>query len=132
MLKSRTLKIVVLVCLVVILVGAGSAFAASVTITPPATGSISAGVGEATVEGFTVTNYEFTLNATDPTKVDSVTITLNSAATEVHVEFVKSSGYFYNCGGSGTTWECDTTVSGHELLTQSIDTINVVAVNNRP
>jgi len=132
MLKSRSLKVVLIICLVFVLAGAGSAFAAGITFTPPTTGAISAGVGESAVQGFTVTNYEFSLNDVDPTKVDSVVLVLNSEATEVHAEFVDSTNYFYNCSGGGKTWTCDTTVSGHQLLTQEINTINVVAVNNNP
>lgn len=129
MLRSRTFKIVLALCLVIVLAGTTTAFAESVNFDAPASGDLNVGQGVApAVTGFTVSSFQFVENPGDPTILASLTVTLDKPATEVKVKLV-STGSFYECTENvvPTAWTCDS-VAGVALA--EINTINVVAINN--
>jgi hypothetical protein len=121
----RNFKVLFVVIVVVILSAATYAFAAANTV--PDT---KAGDGTGTVSGYTVTDVVYTLNATTPTTLDSVSFDLGAAAAtgKVKAQLVATTGTWYTCTQVGVTtvWTCDTT----GLTASSIDQLRVVAASN--
>src|SRR5207248_41845 len=78
--RRRTMKVATLVkigigAVVALAIGVGAyAFTASNTVP-----STNVGAGSGTVSGYTVTNLHYTLNATTPTNIDSLTFTVSPA-----------------------------------------------------
>lgn len=119
----KNLKVLFAVVAILAIAAASYAFAASNTV--PAT---KAGDGTGAVSGYTVTSVVYTLNATNPNTLDSVSFDLGAAAAtgKVKAQLV-SSGSWYNCTlDTGTVWICDTT----GLTVSSIDQLRVVAASN--
>jgi hypothetical protein len=115
------LKVMFVVVVVVVLAVSAYAFAAANTV--PAT---KAGAGSGIVSGYTVTNVDYNLNATDPTILDSVDFTLSAAATTVKIKLVAAGSTWYDCAlVSGMDWTCDTTTPSISVAT--IDQLDVVA-----
>ena len=104
MFQSRTLKISLIIIVILAVAGAASALAAANTV--PDT---YAGDGSGTISGYTVTNIEYNLNATDPGDIDSVEFDLNAAATAVTVQLVDPAGNWFTCSNVGNHWTCTTT-----------------------
>ena len=121
----RNFKILFVLFVVVAISVTAYAFAASNTV--PAT---KAGDGVGTVSGYTVTGVAYTLNATDPSTLDSVEFDLGAAAAtgQVKAQLVATTGSWYTCTEVGVTtvWTCDTT----GLTASSIDQLRVVASGN--
>ena len=121
----RNFKVLFVVIVVIILSAATYAFAAANTV--PDT---KAGDGTGTVSGYTVTDVVYTLNATTPTTLDSVSFDLGAAAAtgKVKAQLVATTGTWYTCTQVGVTtvWTCDTT----GLTASSIDQLRVVAASN--
>ena len=71
-----------------------------------------AGDGSGTVSGYTITNIDYTLLASDPTKVDSLTLDAAptagaGAATDVRIT-VDAGSTWITCSGPVTnTWTCN-------------------------
>jgi hypothetical protein len=91
--RSRILGI-----LVVAVALATGAYAFTATNTVPAS---SAGSGSGTISGYTVSGIAYTLNATTPTDIDSMTFTLNSSATTVKTKIVSGSTTYTTCSIAG-------------------------------
>jgi hypothetical protein len=88
-----------------VLATATYAFTASNTV--PAS---KAGDGSGAISGYTVSSVAYTLNATNPSNLDSVGFTLDAAASVVKIKLVASGSTWYSCtGGAGNTWTCATT-----------------------
>ena len=84
----------------------GYAFTASNTVP-----TSKAGDGQAAISGYVLSSVNYDLNATDPTKMDAVTFTLNStpAAGSTIKAQVVDGGTWYDCLSSGANVTCDTT-----------------------
>jgi len=70
-----------------------------------------AGDGSNTITGYTVTSVHYTLNGTDPSKVDQVAFTVDStpvAGSTLKAQLV-AGGSWYSCSNSGTAVTCATT-----------------------
>ena len=120
----KNVKVLFVVVAVLAIAAASYAFAASNTV--PAT---KAGDGTGAVSGYTVTSVVYTLNATDPTTLDSVSFDLGAAAAtgKVKAQLVANTGTWYTCTlDTGTVWTCDTT----GLTVSTIDQLRVVAASN--
>jgi len=118
----RNFKILFVVFVVLAISVTAYAFAASNTVPDTLAGD---GVG--TVSGYTVTSVAYTLNATDPSTLDSVAFDVGATATTVKVQLVATTGSWYACTlGTGTTWSCTTT----GLDVSTIDQLRVVAAGN--
>lgn len=118
----RNFKILFVVAVIAIISVASYAFAAANTV--PAT---KAGDGLGVVSGYTVTSVAYTLNATTPNTLDSVSFDVGAAATVVKVQLVATTGSWYACTlGTGTTWSCTTT----GLTVSTIDQLRVIAASN--
>jgi hypothetical protein len=103
---------------------AAGAYAFTASNTVPNT---NAGSGAGTISGYTVSNVAYTLNGTDPTKMDAVTFTLDKAAGTVKAQ-VQSTGSWYDCtNSSGNNWSCDTT--SPQASVAPADQLSVVATS---
>jgi hypothetical protein len=87
-----------------------------------------AGDGSGTISGYTVSAIAYTLNTTDPTKVDKVAFTLSSAATSVKVKAVASGSTYQDCTVTGgTSVSCDWAAAS-EPTVAAVDQLRVIAV----
>ena len=120
MFRSRMLRTFVII--VVILVFATTAYALAASNTVP---DSYAGEGAGTVSGYNVTNLQFNLNATNASNIDSVTFTLDAAATNVMVRLVTTGSYYTCTNTSGFNWSCDTTSPQATVL--ATDEVRVIA-----
>jgi hypothetical protein len=118
----RNLKVLSIVAVVIVLAVSTYAFAAANTV--PTT---TAGDGSGVISGYTVSNVVYNLNATDPSTLDSVDLSLSAAATQVQIKLVAAGTTWYDCTVvSSNDWTCDT--SGATVV--SMDELEVVAASN--
>jgi hypothetical protein len=115
----RSSKIFI-VLLVLIFASAAFAFAAGNTV--PVT---RAGEGVSVTSGYTVSNVVYNLNATTPSNIDSVTFTLNAAASNVKIRLV-TTGSYYTCTNVGLNWTCTTT--SPQATVSAADELRVIAI----
>lgn len=120
MFKFRSTKMFVSVLMVLVFATAAFAFAATNTV--PAS---YAGEGASVTSGYTITNVVYNLNATTASNVDSVTFTLNAAASTVKVRLVTTGSYYSCTNTSGTNWSCATT--SPQVTVSAADELRVVA-----
>ena len=108
MLTGKTVMMVAgLGVLAALLVGAGFAFTAANTV--PAS---KAGEGAGTITGYNVASVHYVLNTTDPTKVDTVTFTLDSApvaGSTIKVRLDTAGTTWYTCTNTTVNVTCTTT-----------------------
>ena len=88
----------ILGALVVAIALATGVYAFTATNTVPAS---NAGSGSGTISGYTVSGIAYTLNATTPTDIDSMTFTLDAAATTVRAKIVSGSTTYTACSIAG-------------------------------
>jgi hypothetical protein len=119
MFNRRVYKFLAIVAALLIFSTIAYAFAAGITVPDS-----NAGYGDGTVNGYTVSAIDYTLNA-DPTNLDSVDITLNTAADEVQVR--ANGGAWTPCTGGPSTWTC-----GLSITVESAASLEVVAYTNVP
>lgn len=118
--KSRSAFTAVLLAAVL----ASGSYALTAANTVPAS---KAGDGEGAVSGYTASAIHYNLNATDPSKADSVTFTLDTAPAAggaVKVEVDDASGTWYSCTNVTTAVTC---VLGTGVSVSTIDQLRVVA-----
>lgn len=129
MFRSRNIKWFLIVLVMFILASVVYAFAASNTVTDS-----KAGDGSGTITGFAVTNVVYTLNPTDPTTLQTVTFTLDSAAGTVKLCMVGSgtppaftcTGSWYPCTVTGGT-SVSCTIGG-AVTVLAANALEVVAI----
>ncbi len=100
--KSRIAMLVV----ALLLMALTYAFAAGNSVSPS-----KAGDGSAAVGGYTVTNVQYTLLGSDPSKIDAVQFDLDAAARTVYAA-LSNDGTTWSwsaaCNNTaGNTWQCD-------------------------
>lgn len=109
--------------------GGAYAFTAANTV-PPST----AGAGSAPVSGYTVTNIHYSLNATTPANVDSLTFTISpsipsTGSGKVIVQAALTTGgpnnYACSTDTTGSTVTCATT--SPQLTADKLSSLTVVA-----
>jgi hypothetical protein len=105
-----------------VLVFATTAFAFAATNTVPAT---YAGEGASTTSGYIVTNVVYNLNAATASNIDSVTLTLDAAASTVKVRLVTTGSYYSCTNTSGNNWSCATTAP--QATVAAADELRVIA-----
>jgi hypothetical protein len=120
MYKFRSIKMFASAMMVLVFATAAFAFAATNTV--PAS---FAGEGASTTSGYTVTNVVYNLNATTASNIDSVSFTLNAAASTVRVRLVTTGSYYTCTNPSGNNWTCDTT--SPQATVAAADELRVVA-----
>ena len=121
MFTKGTIKLVIIVVIALALSGFTYAFAAANTV--PAT---YAGDGAGTISGYTITNVVYHLNGSNPGNIDTVTFTLNAAATSVSIKLVAAGSTFYTCSVSGGT---SVTCNTPRCDGNSCDELRVIASN---
>lgn len=104
---TRILKIkyLVIFALVLILTGVTYAFAAANTV--PVS---KAGDGSGDISGYTASAIHYALNATNPTTIDTITFTLNSAPIEgsvIKIKLVSTGSTWYTCTNTGVAVTCN-------------------------
>ena len=100
------LRILASIALLLILSAVAYGFAAANTV--PASG---AGDGAGAITGYAISNVQYSLNATTPANIDSVSFTVTpgggaGAPTTVKAKLVSSSTTYSPCSLSGSTWTC--------------------------
>jgi hypothetical protein len=124
MTRNRRRRLVLAAVVAVMLAVAAYGFTATNTVP----GS-NAGDGSGTIAGYTVSNIAYTLNTTDPTKVDKVAFTLSAAATSVKAKAVASGSTYQDCTVTGgTSVSCDWPTAS-EPTVASVDQLRVIAVS---
>jgi hypothetical protein len=119
-LRPRT---IVAVGLALIVGSSAYGFAASNTVP-----TSKAGDGAGAVSGYTASAITYVLEATDSSMIDTVTFTLDAAASQVEVQLV-SGGTWYTAdnGGSGNVWTVDPAAGS--VTATSVNTLRVVATS---
>lgn len=92
---------------VIALAIAGGAYAFTASNTVPAT---TAGAGSGAVSGYTVTNLHYSLNATTPVNIDSLTFTITPVVPSTSAGKVIISAQLST--GGPTTYTCTTDTTG--------------------
>ena len=113
--------IVGLVTAVVIGVGAYT-FTASNTVD-----ATSAGAGSGAISGYSATSVAYTLNSSDPSKIDAVAFTLSPVTTTTVKAQLVPSGAWYSCTNSSGSVSCATT--SPQATVAASTSLTVVAVN---
>jgi len=120
------------VAIVAAMAVAGGAYAFTASNTVP---SSTAGAGSGAVSGFTVTNLHYSLNATTPLNIDSLTFTVspvipNTGSGKVIVQAILTTGgpntYTCTTDATGATVTCPTT-SPTQLTADKLSSVTVVA-----
>ena len=97
------------------------AFTASNTVP-----STKVGQGEGAISGYTVSAVAYSLSASNPANIDSVSFTLDSAATSVRAKLVSASSTYTTCSVSGgTSVTCD---FSPDVSVASANELSVIAV----
>ena len=123
MTRNRRRRLVLAALLALVVAAAAYGFTAT-NVVP----SSYAGDGNGTINGYTVSNIAYTLNTTDPTKVDKVTFTLSAAATTVKAKAVASGSTYQDCTVTGgTSVSCDWPAASEPTVV-SVDQLRVIAV----
>jgi hypothetical protein len=114
--SMKTVRLVrILVSLIVILFLASIAYAYTASNTVPAN---RAGYGSASISGYVVDDVSYNLSTSDPRKIDSVTLSLDAAASTVKIKLVSSGTTYYDCTNtSGNNWSC--AVGGAVTITEA-------------
>lgn len=103
----------------------GYAFTATNTVSTPK----KLGDGSAVISGYTISAVAYTLNATNPQNLDTVTFTTSAAATTVKLKLVSGGSTWYSCtttnGPTNTNWSCTTT--SPQATASTADELRVVA-----
>ena len=94
-----------------------------------------AGVGQATISGYAVTNVAYTQDSSDPSTLSAVDFDLDSNATQVQVKFddsnaVLTSSGWIDCTGAGSTIAHTSPYHVHCVLPgvdSRLDTLTVAA-----
>ena len=94
------------------------------TSTVPAS---SADSGSGAISGYTVSNVAYSLNASTPTDIDSMTFTLNANATTVKAKVVSGSATYTNCSiAGGVNVTCD---FSPDIAITTADQLSVIATS---
>lgn len=126
---KRKISIVVAAAIAMAIGGGAYVFTASNTVP-----STTAGAGSGAVSGYTVTNLHYSLNATTPANIDSLTFTINPAVPststgKVIISAALSAGgptsYTCTTDAPGTTVTCATTTP--QLTAVLLTGVTVVA-----
>ena len=84
-----------------------------------------AGDGQGTIQGYTISNIAYNLNADgNPSDIDSVTFTLDAAASEVHISFDGGTSWS-SCTPAGVNVTC----SGLNQAVLTAASLRVVAAD---
>ena len=104
LISFKTLPVLAFAGLVAV---AGSGYAAANTVPTSKVGD-----GAGAISGYTVSAIKYVLDSTDPSKVNKVTFTLDSApasGSTVKIKLVSTGSTWYACNMTGANADCTTT-----------------------
>jgi hypothetical protein len=120
--RRRKRYLVLVLVLAVCVAAAMYGFTASNTVTAKA-----AGDGSGSISGFAVSSVAYTLNASDPSKIDAVAFTISPATTSaLKVKLEAAGSSWYSCTNSSGSVSCTTT--SPQATVAAADELRVVAV----
>jgi hypothetical protein len=120
--RRRRRRTVIVLVAAAALALATYAFTATNTVPPT-----KAGDGAGAITGYNVTAVAYQLDATDPSLIESVSFTLDAAATSVRAKVVQSSTTYTTCANTGgNNWLCDFTT---DPTVVSADELRVIATS---
>lgn len=119
--RMRSKRLLVTVLFAGVLAFAAFAFTASNTV-PGST----AGSGSNAISGYTATNVQYTLNATNPQNLDQVAFTLSPTSTTTVKVQLAAGGTWYACTNTAGSVTCNTTV-GTQATVAGATNLTVVA-----
>jgi hypothetical protein len=102
---NKRIKILFVVVVVLVLAAATYAFAAANTVPPS-----KAGDGSGVVSGYTVSAIHYALNGTNPTTIDTVTFTLDTApvaGSTIKIKLIAAGSTWFTCTNAGTAVTCN-------------------------
>ncbi|MBC8503992.1 MAG: hypothetical protein ISR58_17365 [Anaerolineales bacterium] len=101
--RSKSMRVLVLLVFAIILAAATYGFAAANTFSGGSTvGRM--GEGSGAISGYDVTSVSFTLNSANPHQITAVALVLDNSATGVQVSL--DGATWDTCSGSGVNWSC--------------------------
>ena len=127
--QHSVIRLVALIGAILLVAGGAYAFTASNTV--PAT---NVGAGSGTVSGFTVTNLHYTLDATTPVNID--TLTFNVSPSIPSTGTGKATVQATLTSGGPNTYQCSTNTAGDtvtcattspQLTADKLSSVTVVA-----
>ena len=118
--KPRSLVLALVAAVVV--GGATYAFTAANTVSTSTAGS-----GSGAVSGYSATNVTYTLNATDPSTVDTVEFDVSPTSTSIVKVKAGATIAWKTCSNAAGAVTCDYSAAPIDLL--DIDNLTVVAVS---
>jgi hypothetical protein len=121
--RNRNIRYLAIFALVLIMAGATYAFAAANTVP-----TSKAGDGSGGITGYTVSAIHYTLNGINPSTIDSVTFTLNSApvaGSTIKIKLVAAGTTWYTCTNVTTAVTCNNGTTLGASVT-SADSLEVV------
>jgi hypothetical protein len=111
--------------LLVLFIVAGSVFVTYAFASTNAQSSPTGGEGLSPISGYDVTNISYH-SGDNPSRIDSVSFTLNAAANIVKIKLLSSQSNWYDCNSiNSVDWICETTGAS----VKSVDQLTVVASN---
>ena len=117
--RSRTFGILIVAAAL-----ATGAYAFTATNTVPGS---NAGSGSGTISGYTVSGIAYTLNATTPSDIDSMTFTLSATAATAKAKVVSGSTTYTNCSiAGGVNVTCD---FSPDIAITTADQLSVIATS---
>jgi hypothetical protein len=120
--RRKKRYLVLLLAIVACVAAAMYGFTASNTVTAKA-----AGDGSGSISGFTVSSVAYTLNASDPSKIDAVAFSISPASTTtLKVKLESAASSWYSCTNSSGSVSCTTT--SPQATVAAADELRVVAV----
>jgi hypothetical protein len=129
---SQLLRVRFVAAIAVALVLATAAYGFAATNTVEKSG---AGDGNAVISGYHVSDVVYTLNATDPSKIDSMSFNvapdspLTGDPAEVHFQVTSGGGatWYEADDATGQSWTYDFATNGGAINASSVTTLRVVA-----
>jgi hypothetical protein len=121
--RNRNIRFLAIFALVLVLAGATYAFAAANTVP-----TSKAGDGTGVISGYTVSAVHYNLNTTNPSTIDSVTFTLNSApvaGSTIKIKLVSAGTTWYTCTNVTTAVTCNngTTLGAAVSTSDSLEVV---------
>ncbi|MFH2038076.1 MAG: hypothetical protein ABIJ65_01440 [Chloroflexota bacterium] len=118
--KQKFIKLGIILLIAIVVSTSTYAFAAANTVP-----TSKAGAGSGAISGYTVSNVHYNLNATNPSTIDSITFTLDSApkaGSTIKIKLVSAGSTWYVCTNISTAVTC----SSLSVSVVSVNTLEVV------
>lgn len=118
--KQKFIKLGIILLIAIVVSTSTYAFAAANTVP-----TSKAGAGSGAISGYAVSNVHYNLNTTNPSTIDSITFTLDSApkaGSTIKIKLVSAGSTWYACTNVSTAVTC----SSLSVSVVSVNTLEVV------